>query len=133
LQSMGDYLNDSMMPGLKELTDRLVGDFESITGVSEQDLQDAANGSTTAQQKIVDGISSIIPTDPDQDTYGITTINNDLNSVTTYFNNQNSAQQAQVQYLSGEVNQMLTFMKQMYDQPVQLTTDINSNLNSADQ
>lgn len=133
LQAMGDDLNDSMLPGLKSLTDRLTKDFESLTGVTDQDLQDAANGNQAAEQKIVDGVSKLVPQDPNQDTHGLTTINNDLNSITTYFNNHNSAEQAEAQYLSGMVEQMLSFMKQMYNQPGQLDAAIQTHLQSAGQ
>ena len=140
IQQMGDILggDNSIFPGLKEMTDKLLGDgngdFYKLTGLTPDILKKAAyDDDGKSQQEIVDAIKKIVPTNQNSDTNSITTINNDLNQITSYFNDHNSAEQSKAQYIAANDQKMLSFMKQMYDQPTTLIKAIMQNLAKANQ
>lgn len=138
LQEMGDDLNDSIFPGLKDITDKFLGDgkgdFFKITGISKETLQKAANGDTAAEAEVFKKIALLAPHDGiDYNSSGLSTLNNEINECGSYFNDHNNAEQADAQVLSSNDEKILSFIKEMQDYPVNFEKTIVQNIGRASQ
>lgn len=141
LRQMGQIYDSTIFPGLGDITSKLLGnsenpsggDFFSVTGISLDQLIGAAQGNTADEQAIVDGIGKIVPIDADGETEGLSTINNELNEMATYFDDHNQAETTNVQTMANNDEKMLSFIKELYDQPTKFIKSIQSNLQQSAQ
>lgn len=154
---MTDYLNDSpdaakkladtllylqemskdlevLLPGIKASTEKFFGkdgnpgDFFSLTKITPDMLNKASEGNVTSQKAISDAIYALVPRTQSMDSQSLTTINTEMSQIGTFFNDQNSQEQATAQFISSNDQKMLSFIKEMYDQPTTFTKAIMQNL-----
>ena len=140
LREMGLYFNDSIFPGLKEITEELLGDekgaggdFFAITKLDLNTLQLAANGNEAAQEKVVKAIEALKPESATSETSPLSTITNEINHIATFFNDRNNEEQADAQFLSSNDEKILAFIKEMQDFPVNFEKAILQNLQRSGQ
>ncbi len=122
LQEMAKDM-EALLPGIKESVKKFFGDkgddgdFFKLTNLDAATLQLAATGDATAEKKLSDAIYNIVPKGKDASSTALSTINSDMNTMTVFYNDQNSLVQAQAQNTSSNDQKMISFIQEMYKQP----------------
>lgn len=132
LQEMSKDL-EVLLPGIKDSTEKFFGkdgsgDFFSLTKITPDMLNKASEGDLASQKAISDAVYALVPKTQSMDSQSLTTINTEMSQIGTFFNDQNSQEQATAQFISSNDQKMLSFIKEMYDQPTTFTKAIMQNL-----
>jgi hypothetical protein len=136
IKDMGDFFDESIFPGLKEITEKLIGAdgyLKTLAGIDTDTLKKAAKGDKEAIKTITEKLRALQPQKPGDDTHALTAINNAVNEISTYFNDHNNAEQATAQFLSSNDEKILSFIKEMQDMPVSFTKAIMQNIQRSGQ
>lgn len=140
LRETGEIYNDTIFPGLLDLTSKLLGDssdpngdFFTVVGITLDQLEGAAEGNTDDEVALINGIVKLVPLDDSGDSSDLSLINNELSSLAMYFDENTQQEQANVQYITATEKEMLSFLKELYDNPTQFIKAIQQNLNRSNQ
>lgn len=141
LRETGEIYGNTIFPGLLDLTSKLLGDssnpnggdFFSAVGISLEQLEGAAEGNTDDETALIEGIVNLVPSDDSGETSELSLINNDLSGIAMYFDENTQQEQANVQYITATDKEILSFLKELYDNPTKFVEAIQKNLNQANQ